>query len=297
MATSRVPTMQFKKTKLCKFEQMGRCTKGPMCQFAHGAKELRSSPDLRFTRLCKTVLLGGCCQDESCTYAHSKDELRSVGQRSKAGRSVQSGTKACALDVPPSFMEIESWQVTPQPWLDFDSGRDAMFSKSGVGAAGFVRQYSPAYVPLPSILDTPAFETSPHLSSQQGKVIRSKFDSVMSDGTSVSTQAPLTPPTPPSPPSPMNEVDDRMGFYPENVSNLVATVPDNLVATVPGFLDAPLRLPGLKGLGPFCTHATAGVSNNETYFGLGILDSGSSEIFAPLKGSMAKESVQDIWSF
>lgn len=67
---------QFCKTKLCRFELMGICAKGPECPFAHGSTELKPLPDLRCTRLCKELLSNGQCTDQNCTYAHSREQLR-----------------------------------------------------------------------------------------------------------------------------------------------------------------------------------------------------------------------------
>jgi len=291
MTTDRVPAMQFKKTKLCKFEQMGRCTKGPACLFAHGDKELRSSPDLRCTRLCKTLLLGGRCQDENCTYAHSKDELRGAGQKSKMGRLMQTGTKASAKDVPPSFAEaVESLQAAARPPVESAT----IFSKKETGATDLWRQLSPAYVPLPSNPDTSRFDIPFCNSFDEGKATYSKFDhlidQLLGDEHSASTQSPLTPQTPPSPPSPEKEVDNELGnlgFYSEDVSDLATTLP--------GFWQAPLKVPGLDGLGPFCTFATAEGSRTEPNFTLGQLNSGLGSIIAPFKGSQAHEQIDDIW--
>lgn len=70
---------QFSKTKLCKFELMGMCTKGTSCPFAHGQTDMRPLPDLRCTKLCASVLQTGQCTRADCTFAHSKEELRTTG--------------------------------------------------------------------------------------------------------------------------------------------------------------------------------------------------------------------------
>lgn len=69
----------FAKTKLCRFEAMGMCTKGVDCPFAHGSRELNPLPDLRCTRICKTLIETGMCNSATCTYAHNRDELRLPG--------------------------------------------------------------------------------------------------------------------------------------------------------------------------------------------------------------------------
>lgn len=70
------------RTKMCKFYQMGACTRGPQCGFAHDDEVLRATPDLKRTSLCPQLMkYGGCDKGDSCTYAHSKSELRSVEPR------------------------------------------------------------------------------------------------------------------------------------------------------------------------------------------------------------------------
>jgi len=70
------------RTKMCKFYQMGACTRGPQCGFAHDDEVLRSTPDLKRTSLCPQLMkYGGCDKGVSCTYAHSKSELRPVETR------------------------------------------------------------------------------------------------------------------------------------------------------------------------------------------------------------------------
>uniref|UniRef100_A0A7S1WE84 C3H1-type domain-containing protein n=1 Tax=Alexandrium catenella TaxID=2925 RepID=A0A7S1WE84_ALECA len=78
---------QFSKTKLCKFELLSMCAKGPQCPFAHGAGELRPLPDLRCTKLCKDLLQSGECSNKNCSYAHSREELRSIMDRAAAARA------------------------------------------------------------------------------------------------------------------------------------------------------------------------------------------------------------------
>jgi len=76
----------FMKTKLCKFQLLGMCTKGGLCPFAHEASEMKPLPDLSRTKLCKTLLHTGTCQNQGCTFAHDKGELRVVTSRRKGGR-------------------------------------------------------------------------------------------------------------------------------------------------------------------------------------------------------------------
>lgn len=69
---------QFSKTKMCRFELLGMCAKGPQCPFAHGTVELRPLPDLSRTKLCRQLLQCGECHNPGCAYAHSREELREV---------------------------------------------------------------------------------------------------------------------------------------------------------------------------------------------------------------------------
>lgn len=69
---------QFSKTKLCRFELLGICAKGPDCPFAHGQTELKALPDLRCTKLCRELLSTGQCTNPSCSYAHARQELRTA---------------------------------------------------------------------------------------------------------------------------------------------------------------------------------------------------------------------------
>jgi len=69
---------QFSKTRLCRFELLGICAKGPDCPFAHGQTELKALPDLRCTKLCRELVSTGQCTTPGCSYAHTKHELRTA---------------------------------------------------------------------------------------------------------------------------------------------------------------------------------------------------------------------------
>lgn len=75
---------QFSKTKMCRFELLGMCTKGTQCPFAHVCVELKPLPDLRCTKLCRELIQFGKCTNKACSYAHSKEELRSSHERAQA---------------------------------------------------------------------------------------------------------------------------------------------------------------------------------------------------------------------
>eukprot|EP00931_Biecheleriopsis_adriatica_P054636 TRINITY_DN3216_c0_g1_i1.p1 TRINITY_DN3216_c0_g1~~TRINITY_DN3216_c0_g1_i1.p1 ORF type:complete len:659 (+),score=145.82 TRINITY_DN3216_c0_g1_i1:51-2027(+) len=105
-------TWQFSKTKMCKFNLTGMCTKGEQCPFAHTNDQLRTLPDLTCTKLCKTLIQTGVCNDPACTYAHSKDELRATStfHKTKLCRFSQMGH--CALGSKCNFAHSED-EVRP----------------------------------------------------------------------------------------------------------------------------------------------------------------------------------------
>eukprot|EP00971_Amphidinium_carterae_P096883 1918014-Amphidinium_carterae.1 len=66
----------FHKTKLCKFNVIGACSKGSSCTFAHGAFEMQPMPDFHCTKLCPALLELGVCSNASCGFAHDSAEIR-----------------------------------------------------------------------------------------------------------------------------------------------------------------------------------------------------------------------------
>lgn len=70
---------QLSKTKMCKFEQRGLCTKGSRCPFAHDEKELQPLPDLSRSKFCMTLRKTGRCDNPKCGYAHEEAELQTNG--------------------------------------------------------------------------------------------------------------------------------------------------------------------------------------------------------------------------
>mmetsp|Transcript_132806 Transcript_132806/g.265035 ORF Transcript_132806/g.265035 Transcript_132806/m.265035 type:complete len:235 (-) Transcript_132806:200-904(-) len=67
----------FYKSKLCTFFANGTCPRAHKCRFAHGADELRATPDLSQTKLCQDFITNGSCSKGAfCTFAHSFEELR-----------------------------------------------------------------------------------------------------------------------------------------------------------------------------------------------------------------------------
>ncbi|KAH8582552.1 zinc finger protein [Cryptosporidium sp. chipmunk genotype I] len=76
--SSELVRRQLYKTKMCAFYNVGKCTRGNLCAFAHSVQELRPLPDLRFTRLCELTKRGDVCRDVNCTFAHSLNDLRTT---------------------------------------------------------------------------------------------------------------------------------------------------------------------------------------------------------------------------
>jgi len=72
---ARQPAL-FHKTKMCKFNNLGICTRGRLCRFAHGKIDQNPLPDLSRTKLCKDLINTGQCTNPGCKFAHTKQELR-----------------------------------------------------------------------------------------------------------------------------------------------------------------------------------------------------------------------------
>jgi len=66
----------FLKTKVCKFDAKGECSRGKACPFAHGQEQVQPRPDFHCTKLCPSFLEEGVCHNKSCNFAHGVQELR-----------------------------------------------------------------------------------------------------------------------------------------------------------------------------------------------------------------------------
>jgi len=74
---SDLEARQFRKTKMCMFNEKGCCRYAQECPFAHSPEELEEMPDLKKTSICKNWQRGTCpLSPEECSYAHGKEELR-----------------------------------------------------------------------------------------------------------------------------------------------------------------------------------------------------------------------------
>jgi len=67
---------EFSRTKLCKFNLLGICTRGASCMFAHGTNDLEEQPDYSKTRLCTDFTFGKCTNGDNCMFAHGKYDLK-----------------------------------------------------------------------------------------------------------------------------------------------------------------------------------------------------------------------------
>jgi len=151
---------QFTKTKICKFNVLGKCTKGEECPFAHEGVELRRLPDLRCTKLCKMLIQTGQCGKKSCMYAHSKEELRSTGayHKTKLCRFMQTGH--CTLGAKCNFAHsavelrepetIDDSLESPPGLGGWESVLGGLLSDDEDDAPGMVTTpLKPTYAPLP----------------------------------------------------------------------------------------------------------------------------------------------------
>lgn len=108
----------YHKTKMCKFNAMGRCKRGEQCVFAHSEEERKEIPDLFRTRVCPYIVDCGRCLNPGCTYAHSVAELRPpMFEASSADRAQRNASKreavaqvADAAAAPMTYVE--------QPYVD-----------------------------------------------------------------------------------------------------------------------------------------------------------------------------------
>lgn len=70
---------QFSKTSLCRFYAQGRCKMGLYCNFAHREEDIRKVPDLTKTSLCQAFMQNRCKNAASeCLFAHGLKDLRTT---------------------------------------------------------------------------------------------------------------------------------------------------------------------------------------------------------------------------
>jgi len=84
------PKNALYKTRTCTAYEIGVCSRGASCDFAHGVAELRPMPDWSCTKICSVLLQAGACHNATCKYAHSEKELKTRKQAVTAARCSKS---------------------------------------------------------------------------------------------------------------------------------------------------------------------------------------------------------------
>eukprot|EP00927_Polykrikos_kofoidii_P060068 TRINITY_DN55138_c0_g1_i1.p1 TRINITY_DN55138_c0_g1~~TRINITY_DN55138_c0_g1_i1.p1 ORF type:complete len:261 (-),score=32.70 TRINITY_DN55138_c0_g1_i1:58-840(-) len=64
----------FVKTRMCRFNGLGICTRGDLCTFAHHRSEVRSK-NVRKTKFCSSVIRGEQCKNPACKNRHDSEDL------------------------------------------------------------------------------------------------------------------------------------------------------------------------------------------------------------------------------
>lgn len=86
------------KTVLCKYFELGNCSKGDECTYAHGIEELQTREAGTYkTVLCKFFEAGSCSRGASCTFAHGEEDLLNESLGAPAtGSTASAGSCAVA---------------------------------------------------------------------------------------------------------------------------------------------------------------------------------------------------------
>lgn len=93
------------KTVLCRYHQLGRCTKGAACSYAHGEAELQATsavvsvrqPANYKTVMCEFFQRGSCRSGSQCTFAHGSHELRAANSSGTSSSAVKNWLAARSL--------------------------------------------------------------------------------------------------------------------------------------------------------------------------------------------------------
>ncbi|KAJ1607437.1 CCCH domain-containing protein [Cryptosporidium canis] len=135
--SSELVRRQLYKTKMCAFYNVGKCTRGNLCAFAHSVQELRPLPDLRFTRLCELTKRGDICRDVNCTFAHSLNDLRTteIPPTPLSEFNIISSTENTAFigklgSVSESKMKFRTGELIKDPYLNKSEGEDIFVSST-----------------------------------------------------------------------------------------------------------------------------------------------------------------------
>eukprot|EP00928_Gymnodinium_smaydae_P084190 TRINITY_DN6744_c0_g1_i1.p1 TRINITY_DN6744_c0_g1~~TRINITY_DN6744_c0_g1_i1.p1 ORF type:complete len:318 (-),score=49.52 TRINITY_DN6744_c0_g1_i1:341-1219(-) len=117
---------QYHKTKLCRFNQMGRCYLGENCYFAHTIDDLQSPPSLKKTKLCNNFFRHQCTKRD-CNYAHGYKELRSTDVMYKTSYCRWFARNACRAGAHCRFAHHagELRDAPPQEQQQFNGAKEA----------------------------------------------------------------------------------------------------------------------------------------------------------------------------
>ncbi|OEH76903.1 zinc finger c-x8-c-x5-c-x3-h type protein [Cyclospora cayetanensis] len=154
-AAADAASQRMQKTKMCRFHLQGCCSKGPLCVFAHDARELRERPNLIRTRLCPYMTRTAsdratgseqqqqgplsCSKGDACKFAHSVEELRSTPEFFKTAvcpLHAAGGPKACPSGAACRFAHGEA-ELRPRPHAgSFPSAAPAVLAGAAGGGRG-----------------------------------------------------------------------------------------------------------------------------------------------------------------
>jgi len=117
--------MFCEKTKLCKFQLRGACTRGGQCTYAHSGSEKLPEPDLRRTKLCPNLVRAGGCDQSECSFAHSQDELRMASVPAQAQDCATAASCSQRRDSPVSNSSVMSHQTTAGSYTSTEFSRQS----------------------------------------------------------------------------------------------------------------------------------------------------------------------------
>lgn len=176
---------RFSKTKMCKFHQVGKCTKGGQCPWAHDPSELQVTPDLRCTKLCKELIATGKCTNAKCNFAHSKEECRTVVHHEVQANIPQQNLVAVQKNSVSKACNVAQNPTTGVP--------DFVGTSLSAGAPDFVplnfTAAKPAFVPMlsppPGLEDCTPYSLSsgyPNFHPEESESDSSSNDDIKIDG-------------------------------------------------------------------------------------------------------------------
>ncbi|XP_071688792.1 zinc finger CCCH domain-containing protein 61-like [Rutidosis leptorrhynchoides] len=95
---------------VCADFRRGSCTRGDVCEFAHGVFECWLHPSRYRTEACKD---GKTCQRKICFFAHSPSQLRSLTLPSQHCAYCRCGSKIHHTNSPTSVLDVDSSGGSP----------------------------------------------------------------------------------------------------------------------------------------------------------------------------------------